>query len=332
MTPLIRSYNTEKQFNLKKVYIKNDGMNPSASFKDRASAIGMMKALEKKKKIITGASTGNAASSLACLTASTDLETIIFVPKAAPTAKIAQLLVFGARVFTVNGTYDDAFDLCMNVTKEWGWYNRNTGINPYLSEGKKTCSLEIAEQLNWKTPDYLFVSVGDGCIIGGIHKGFTDLFNMGFINKIPKLIAVQASGSAGVFNALQSKEKIIKPVIADTIADSISVNLPRDGYKAIRAVTETKGFAITVTDQEIIKAIPDLARDCSVFAEPAGAAAYAGLDKAVKNNLISHDSEVVCIITGNGLKDISSAMKSVKKPTPVSAGEAGLNELKKLFS
>lgn len=367
MTPLVRSKRTEQKFGLKEVYFKNDGMNPSASFKDRASAMGMMKALEKNKKIITGASTGNAASSLACLTASTDLETIIFVPQTAPQAKIAQLLVFGARVFTVKGTYDDAFDLCMQATKEWGWYNRNTGINPYLSEGKKTCSLEVAEQLSWSVPDYLLVSVGDGCIIGGIHKGFKDLYALGFIDKIPKLVAVQAQGSASIFktlekmsqnsslsssdnssknssdnsfknssdnsfkNSFQEKTKLVS-VKADTVADSISVDLPRDGYKAIRAVTETNGFAITVTDAEILKAIPDLARDCSIFAEPAGAAAYAGLKKAVQTGLIEKNARVTGIITGNGLKDISSAMKSVSDPTPISSGNKGFEELKTIFT
>ncbi|PKK91091.1 MAG: threonine synthase [Candidatus Wallbacteria bacterium HGW-Wallbacteria-1] len=329
-TPLIKAELLEKSLGIRELYLKDDGRNPSASFKDRASVIGMIKALEKGRKIITGASTGNAASSLSCLTATKDLKTIIFVPKTAPQAKIAQLLVFGATVFTVRGTYDDAFDLCTSASEKWGWYNRNTGMNPYLSEGKKTCAMEISEQLGWKVPDALFVSVGDGCIIGGIHKGFRDLLELGFIDRIPRLFGVQAHGSDAVTRAIES-DGIIRSIEADTIADSISVNLPRDGMKAVRAIKDTDGHALRVTDEEILQAIPKVARGASVFGEPAGVTAFAGLIKALEQKLISPDSSVVCVITGNGLKDIASAMKSVGIPTEIPKGPEGLKTLESMI-
>jgi threonine synthase len=239
---------------------------------------------------------------------------VIFVPKSAPQAKITQLLVFGATVLLVDGTYDDAFDLCLQAAETYGWYNRNTGYNPYMTEGKKTVSFEIAEQLDWQAPDVVFVSVGDGCIIGGVHKGFKDLLAMGWIEQMPRIIGVQAAGSNYLAEAwAQNEDVLTKPAIqAHTIADSISAGLPRDRLKAMTAVRETNGAFITVTDDEILAAIPALARGCGVFAEPAGAAAYAGLVKAVDQQLVSSTDRIVVINTGNGLKDVASAMKAVE--------------------
>lgn len=298
---------------IKKLYLKDDGRNPSASFKDRASAVAYVRARETGAKVITGASTGNAASALSCITASVDFPTVIFVPKTAPRAKITQLLVFGAKVIAVDGTYDDAFDLCLKVTEKYGWYNRNTGYNPFTREGKKTCAYEICEQLNWKVPDKVFVSVGDGNIISGIWKGFKDLKAIGLIKKLPKIVGVQSSKSNAVYKAWKNKTKI-KPVKATTIADSISVDFPRDGDFALRAVIESDGFMVEVSDKEILSAIKKVARGAGVFGEPAGVTSYAGIEKAVKEKLVSKNDVCVVIITGNGLKDIDSAMKTVKAP------------------
>ncbi|MCK5663463.1 MAG: pyridoxal-phosphate dependent enzyme, partial [Thiotrichaceae bacterium] len=211
-------------------------------------------------------------------------------------------------------TYDDAFELCLKVANEYGWYNRNTGFNPYMSEGKKTCSFEICEQLAWKAPDVIFVSVGDGCIIGGIHKGLKDLYKLGWIDKMPRLIGIQAEGSSYMYQAWKNSEDIITkpPAKAQTIADSISAGLPRDRIKALKAITGTKGAFIVVNDEEIIRAIPDLAKKTGVFAEPAGAATWAGFKKAVQNKLLSSHETVAVINTGSGLKDINSAMKAVE--------------------
>lgn len=313
-TPLYQTDRLASDLGLKYQWVKDDGRQPTASFKDRASAIALVKAREKGAEIITTASTGNAAAALSGLCASMDQPNVIFVPESAPQAKIAQFLVFGSTVMLVKGTYDNAFELCLHASKKYGWYNRNTAYNPYMSEGKKTAAYEICEQLNWHAPDRIFVSVGDGCIIGGLHKGLKDLFALGWIDKIPKLMGVQAQGSSYMYQVWKNNEDVLnKPAVeADTVADSISAGLPRDRIKALAAVKETDGAYISVTDDEILKAIPNLARGAGVFAEPAGAAAYAGLIKACDSRLVSSDERIVVLNTGNGLKDISSAMKSVE--------------------
>lgn len=313
-TPMYRTPHLEEMLDLDHVWVKDDGRQPTASFKDRASAVAIAKALEKGAAVITTASTGNAAAALSGLCASLQLPNVIFVPQTAPQAKIAQLLVFGSRVILVKGTYDDAFELCLQAAKAYGWYNRNTGYNPYMSEGKKTAAFEICEQLNWNPPDRIFVSVGDGCIIGGLHKGLKDLMAMGWIDTMPKLMGIQAVGSSYLYEAWKNDEDVLKksPVNAHTVADSISAGLPRDRIKALAAVKETDGAFVTIEDEEILAAIPDLARGAGVFAEPAGAAAYAGLVKAAAQGLVSRHERIVVLNTGNGLKDVASAMEAVK--------------------
>ena len=334
-TPLYNAPRLAEALGLQQVWVKDDGRQPTASFKDRASAIAVVKAQEKGAEIITTASTGNAAAALSGLCASVDQKNVIFVPESAPPAKIAQLLAFGSTVMLVKGTYDDAFELCLDAAKEYGWYNRNTAYNPYMTEGKKTAAFEICEQLRWQAPDRIFVSVGDGCIIGGLHKGLKDLLAMGWIDKMPKLMGIQAEGSSYMYQAWKNGEDVLTkpPIEANTVADSISAGLPRDRIKALAAVNETDGAYISVTDDEILNAIPALARGVGVFAEPAGAAAYAGLVKAVNDGLISRDERIVVLNTGNGLKDIASAMKSVEmigtKPYSV---EPNLDSLKKQLS
>ncbi|HXV41938.1 MAG TPA: threonine synthase [Anaerolineae bacterium] len=312
-TPLYRTERLAGELGLKHLWVKDDGRLPTASFKDRASAIAVVKAQEKGAQVVTTASTGNAAAALSGLCASVKQPNVIFVPETAPQAKIAQLLTFGSTVMLVKGSYDDAFELCLQAARAYGWYNRNTGYNPYMSEGKKTVSYEICEQLSWQAPDRIFVSVGDGCIIGGVHKGLKDLLALGWIERLPKLMGIQAEGSAYLYQAWKNNEDVLTkpPITAQTVADSISAGLPRDRIKALAAVTETNGAYLTVTDDEILAAIPALARGCGVFAEPAGAAAFAGLVKAINEGLISPDERIVVINTGNGLKDVASAMKAV---------------------
>lgn len=327
-TPLYKAEKLGQEAGIANLYIKDEGRNPSASLKDRASAVVMARALELKEKVVATASTGNAASSLACLTGSSELKTVIFVPETAPQAKVAQLLVFGAVVIMVKGTYDDAFDLCLRACSEYGWYNRSTGYNPFTREGKKTCAFEICEQLEWETPDKVFAPVGDGNIISGIWKGFVEFHRLGIIEKLPQMAAVQAENSNAVKRAFDSGGEI-HPVSGNTIADSISVSMPRDGMAALMALRDSKGFAVSVTDQEIIQAIPQIARGSNVFAEPAAAATYAGLKKALKEGKVNANESVVLLITGNGLKDIQSAMKSVSKPFII---KPDINSLKKLLS
>ncbi len=318
-TPLYPAPRLAAQLGLKHLWVKDDSANPTASFKDRASAVAVVKALEAGAGIITTASTGNAAAALAGLAASVGLPAVIFVPKAAPPAKIAQHLIYGARVMLVDGTYDDAFELTLKVAKTFGWYNRNTAYNPYMTEGKKTAAFEICEQLSWQAPDRIFVPVGDGCIIGGIHKGLKDLMALGWIDHMPKIMGIQAAGSSALVDAwergLQGWEMTPQP--ADTIADSISAGLPRDRNKALAAVRETDGAYLRVTDEDILAAIPVIARNTGVFAEPAAAAAYAGLVKAVAQGLVAPDERIVVLLTGSGLKDIKSAMQTVSTPPVV---------------
>ena len=328
-TPLYRAEKLGAEAGVPNLYIKDDGRNPSASFKDRASAVVTARALEMKEKVICCASTGNAASSLACLTGSLDMKTVIFVPETAPAPKVAQLLVFGAIVIMVKGTYDDAFELCLKASGEYGWYNRSTGINPFTREGKKTCSFEICEQMNWETPDKVFVSVGDGNILSGIWKGFVEFHRLGIIERLPQLVAVQAEHSDSITRAFEGNTTDVQPVSGKTVADSISVSLPRDGMAAVMAVRDSGGFAQRVTDDEILAAIPRVARGSNVFAEPAAAATYAGLLKAVKEGRVKDNESVVLLISGNGLKDVQSAMRSAGKPFVI---KPDLGDLKKLVS
>lgn len=328
-TPLIPAPRLAESLGLRHLWVKDDGRQPTASFKDRASAIAVVKTRELGYEVVTTASTGNAAAALSGLCAAISQPNVIFVPRSAPQAKIAQLLVYGAQVLLVDGTYDEAFELCLKAAPEFGWYNRNTGYNPYMSEGKKTVAYEVCEQLRGSgsspgdpslgVPDVVLVPVGDGCIIGGVHKGFRDLLALGWIERMPRILGVQAAGSSPLVDAwergLEGRE--MRPVDAHSVADSIVAGLPRDRIKALRAVRETQGAFLRVSDKEIIAAIPALAQGCGVFAEPAAAAAYAGLVKAVEQGLVGETEQVVVLATGSGLKDIATAMRSVGKPTVV---------------
>jgi threonine synthase len=312
-TPTYDAPRLAAELELAQVWVKDEGRQPTASLKDRASAMALVKAREAGAEVVTTASTGNAAAALSGLSASVGQKNVIFVPESAPQAKIAQLLAYGSTVVLVKGNYGDAFDLCMQASAEYGWYNRNTGFNPYMTEGKKTAGLEILEQLGWQAPDAIFVSVGDGSIIGGVHKAMKDAVALGWIERSPRIYGIQAAGSDYLVQAFENDEDVLTkaPIAADTVADSISADLPRDRIKAMAAVTETGGAYLRVSDDEILAAVPVLARGSGVFAEPAGAAAYAGLVAAVDRRLVESSDRVVVLSTGSGLKDVASAMKAV---------------------
>lgn len=325
-TPLYKTEVLGKEIGLNNLWIKDDSRLPTASLKDRASAIAIVRAGELGQNTICAASTGNAASSLAGLGASVGIHPIIFVPKTAPKAKIAQLQVFGAKVFMVNGTYDDAFDLSLEARAKFGWYSRSTAVNPVLSEGKKTVSLEICEQMQWDAPDVIAVSAGDGCIIGGVCKGLLELYGMGYINKLPRVIGCQAVGSSVLATAYKNHTEYIKVASAHTVADSISVDKPRDAIKALRFVRRTDGDYVTVEDQEILEAITLLGRHSGIFAEPAGATSLAGIRKARAQGMIGADEKVVAIVTGSGLKDVESAIKATGEPVAIDPNLASLEK------
>jgi threonine synthase len=317
-TPVFSPPALAKDLNLSNLWIKDESRNPTASFKDRASAIVVGRAREIGAEVVVTASTGNAGAALAGMAAAVGQKAVIFAPRTAPPAKVAQLLIFGARVMLVDGTYDDAFDLTIQAAKEFGWYCRNTGYNPFTAEGKKTAAFEIWEQVILKNPQLfqekrlsIFVSVGDGNIISGIHKGFKDLQALGWLDKIPRIFGVQAEGSAAIANAYNLGSEIIVSVSANTLADSISVDLPRDGVRAVRAATQTNGAYILVSDEEIISAIALLGK-VGIFAEPAGATAYAGLIKAVGQSRIDPGNPILVLNTGSGLKDVKAAMQAVQ--------------------
>lgn len=322
-TPLYRCERLEERLGQNRIFLKDDGRNPTASFKDRASAVVVARGLELGVSRIVTASTGNAGAALAGMAAAAGMPATILAPVTAPPAKVAQLLVFGAQVVLVEGTYDDAFDLTLQAADEFGWYCRSTGYNPFTVEGKKTAAFEIAEQLAshmapidgvWQVPDMVFVSVGDGNILSGIWRGFQDLHALGLIDRMPKLMGVQAEGSAACARAWETGSTRVAAVSAHTVADSISVDLPRDGERAVRAVRDTHGAFVVVSDAEILEAIATLGRDVAVFAEPAGATAYAGLARAVGQGQVPADSTVLVMNTGNGLKDVASARKAVAEP------------------
>ena len=294
---------------LRKILLKDDGRNPTNSFKDRASSVGVLKALEYGFDSVACASTGNAASSLAGISASVGLKSFIFVPERAPQPKITQLLIFGATVLKIRGTYEQAFDLCKKACDTFGWYNRNSGTNPFLVEGKKTAGLEIAEQCRTRLPDWVAVSVGDGCTIGGIGKGLQEMKQLGLIDRVPRLLGVQAEGARPLLDAFLTGNDLI-PSETSTIADSIAVGTPRNWRRAIAQIKASCGEMTAVTDEEILEAMRITARLGGVFGEPAGVAAVAGVKKAAGVNVIKSNESVLIVITGNGLKDVQSARQA----------------------
>lgn len=326
-TPLYDCPRLADEFGVRQLLVKDDGRNPTASFKDRPSALAVVKAQEAGANVATTASSGNAGAALAGMCASVGMKSVIFVPATTPAAKVAQLQIYGATVVLVEGSYEQACELCLAASERFGWYQRTTGYNAFTAEGKKTAAFEIAEQLQWQVPDRVIVGVGDGNIIGGLWKGFYDLQQLGWIGRIPKLTGVQAAGAAPLVAAING-DGVIRPVIGQTIADGINVGDPRDGTRAMRAMLDSGGGAVAVSDEEIIAAIPRLARATGVFAEPGAAAAFAGFVKLRESGVIQSEESVVLVITGNGLKDINSARRSVGEPLRIQSNVAELDKLK----
>lgn len=325
-TPLYKTRKSDNEDNSYSVYLKDDSQNPTYSFKDRASALVSAFAKEKGIDTIVAASTGNAGSSLAGICATQGQKAIILVPESAPKAKLTQIVMYGANIIPVKGTYDDAFDLSIKATKEFGWYNRNTAFNPFTIEGKKTVSFELYEQLGYQVPDRIFVPVGDGVIISGVFKGFEDLLKLNIIDKMPCVVAVQSKGSDNLISNIGNKSFKVKS--SDTIADSISVDIPRNYYMAIDFIDKYKGEVLAVSDEDIINASAVLSKNNGLFAEPAAATAYAGILDYMASGKLAKNSKNVVLLTGSGLKDLNSVQSIIELPDAIAPT---LNNLKELI-
>lgn len=315
-TPMYPTPRLAAALGMDDLWLKDDGRNPTHSFKDRASSVGAVRAKAQGQTTIACASTGNAASSLAGMAAALGLRSVIFVPEKAPEPKLAQLLIFGAHVVRVRGRYEDAYRLCMDACRRWGWYNRNCAINPYLVEGKKTVGLEIAEQAGWDPPEWVTISVGDGCTIAGAWKGLREMCALGFTAKVPRMLGVQAEGAAPLYRAWRDGTDLV-PCAAETLADSIAVGHPRNWRKAVAAIRESRGAMVTVADAEILESMRLTARLGGTFGEPAAAAAVAGVRAAVRQGLIPRDARTLAVITGSGLKDVRGALQAAGPPLDV---------------
>jgi threonine synthase len=327
-TPLYRAPRLGRRAGLGRLHLKDDSCNPSASFKDRASAVALLRAIDTGAAVVSTASTGNAGSSLACLAAALGRRAVVFVPESAPAAKLTQLLSYGAQVLAVRGSYDEAYDLCTAASVEFGWFNRSTGFNPFTREGKKTCAFEIWEDLDGEVPDRVVVPSGDGNILSGIWKGWRELKAAGLIDRLPKLDCVQSEASAAIVQTVHQlrhspdsepdwSKLAVDEVQAGTIADSISVDRPRDGLAAVRAIIESGGEAVTVADRQILSAASEMARFTGVFPEPAAAAPWAAVKNMAGEKLIETDELVVCLVTGSGLKDAASARQAAGEATVI---------------
>jgi threonine synthase len=322
-TPILTSPRLAAWAGLDALYLKDEGRNPTASFKDRASVVGVARAVARRARVVACASTGNAASSLAGAAASLGLRAVIFVPEFAPEPKVAQLLVFGARVIRVKGTYDQTWELCQRACATYGWYNRNAAVNPSLVEGKKTCGLEIGEQMEREVPDWVAVSVGDGCTIAGIWKGLVEMHALGFIPRVPRMLGVQAEGAKPLVDAFRAGGDLV-PGPAETIADSICVGHPRNWRKALRAVRASGGALVAVPDEAILEAMRETGRLAGVFGEPAGVAGLAGLRAAVREGIVGRGQSALAVVTGSGLKDARTALRAAGAPVDLPPDDRAL--------
>jgi threonine synthase len=324
-TPILDTPRLAEWVGVRRLLVKDEGRNPTASFKDRASAVGVARALSRRASVVACASTGNAATSLAGAAASVGLRCVIFVPESAPEPKLAQLLVFGARVVRVRGSYDATWELCQRACGRHGWYNRNAAVNPTLVEGKKTAGLEIAEQCADALPDWVVVSVGDGCTIAGIGKGLAEMQALGFVPRVPRLLGVQAAGARPFVDAFRSGGDLVAGP-AETLADSICVGHPRNWRKALARVRASRGGFVAVTDEAILEAERETGRRAGLFGEPAAAAALAGLRQAVADGIVGGRDSALAVLTGSGLKDVRAALRAGGRPVDLPPDDAALDE------
>ncbi|MGM0371164.1 MAG: threonine synthase [Halobacteriota archaeon] len=307
--------------------VKDDGRNPTGCLKDRATSVAVTKAAHADQDVLTCASTGNAAASLAGYAARAGLDARIFVPEDAPAGKLAQPLVYGADVLAVEGSYDEAYDLSVAATEAYGWYNRNAAINPFQVEGKRTVGHELAEQLHVRgeMADWVAFSMGDGCTIAGAWKGLKEFADLGYVEDTPKMLGVQAAGAPAIHDAFHDLPE--GDPVAETLADSIAVGRPRNTVKAVRALRESEGTAVRVSDEEILEAEVLLGSTEGIYTEPAGGTALAGVRTAIEEGPIEPDETVVVVSTGFGLKDTESAKRATGGVTRIEPSIEAVNAL-----
>jgi len=317
-TPLQKANNLGKDLKLTTLYVKNDSVNPTFSFKDRPAGVAVSRAKETNLKAVGCASTGNLASATAAHAAVANMPCYIFAPADLEYAKIAQALAYGGKFVAVDGTYDDANRVASVIGDSKGIGIVNINMRPYYVEGSKTLAYEVAEQLNWKVPDYLIIPVGSGAMLNAICKGFEELNEIGLIEDVSnlKIIAAQPHGCSPVVDAFKSNSDEIFPVEKpDTIAKSLAIGDPGDGIYVLKRLKQYHGFAESATNQEIIAGILKLSKTEGIFTEPAGGVSVAVMQKLIDEGKIDRDSNIVCYITGNGLKSIEAITEILPKPS-----------------
>lgn len=334
-TPLIPARNLAKELRMRHLLLKDETRNPSASFKDRPMSVGVSKAVEFGARAVVCASSGNAAIALSAYAAKAGIKCHVFVPLGAPKSKVAQLLMHGAQVVQPkeSGVGDPTYKLMQESWKKFGWHPIPSAgaFNPYQPEGSKTISYEVCEQMGWQTPDWVIIPTGAGTLLSGNAKGYFEFEQMGLINEVPRLVAIQAEGCAPIVRAFKegTPPYEIPPWPSPrTVAGGLVDPYPWDADTAIPAIKRSNGTAEAVSDAEILAAVKLLARSEGIFAEPSGAAGLAGLMRLLDEGVISRSDVVVIEITGGGLKDVATAMKMVEKPVTI---EPRLEQLKKLF-
>ena len=328
-TSLYRSVNLARKLGLRNLYVKNEGENPTGSFKDRGMTVGITKALELGIKTVICASTGNTSASLAAYAARAGLQCVVLIPSGKIAyGKLSQAMIYGAKVVQVQGNFDQALSMVLELSEKHGELYLLNSINPYRLEGQKTIAYEIYDQLNGDTPDRVVLPVGNAGNISAIWKGFTELHKLGLIEKLPKMTGIQAEGAAPIARAIKERKDEIVPIDnPETIATAIRIGAPVSWKKALKAIRDSKGTAETVTDEEILEAQKMLARSEGIFVEPASASSIAGLKKLLEMEEIDKDEVVVCVTTGHGLKDPETAIKISEKPYEVSAELESIEKL-----
>lgn len=318
-TSLHRSIRLAERFGLKRLRVKDEGQNPTGSFKDRGMTLGVSKAVEIGAERVACASTGNTSASLAAYAARAGLECIVVIPSGkVSSGKLAQAMVYGARVVQLEGSFDDALRVVMELAQfDMGLYLLNS-VNPYRLEGQKTLAYEVWDQLGGTVPDTIIVPVGNAGNISAIWKGFRDLNQLGLISDLPRMVGVQAEGASPIAQAFKRGLNKIEPVPnPETVATAIRIGSPTSWKKALMAVRSSKGLIETVTDQEILHAQKLLASLEGIFVEPASASSIAGLKKLVESGAVNREEEIVCVTTGHGLKDPEAVVHLCEKPITV---------------